>query len=80
QIHRLAVTKALQLLEQESGVRLLKRTTRRLYLTTEGEEFYSLSKPLLSQADDMLESLAPDRPIRGQQRVDMPIGFSRMLV
>ncbi len=48
QIHRPAVTKALQQLEQESGVRLLQRTTRRLYLTPEGEEFYRRSKPLLS--------------------------------
>lgn len=39
QIHRPAVTKALQQLEQQSGVRLLQRTTRRLYLTPEGEEF-----------------------------------------
>ncbi len=37
QIHRPAVTKALQQLEQESGVRLLQRTTRRLYLTPEGK-------------------------------------------
>ncbi len=36
QIHRPAVTKALQQLEQESGVRLLQRTTRRLYLTPGG--------------------------------------------
>ncbi len=49
QIHRPAVTKALQQLEQESGVRLLQRTTRRLYLTPEGEEFYRRSKPLLSR-------------------------------
>ena len=80
QIHRPAVTKALQQLEQESGVRLLQRTTRRLYLTPEGEEFYRRSKPLLSQADDLLESFAPDRPIRGQLRVDMPIAFARLLV
>lgn len=74
------MTKALQQLEQESGVRLLQRTTRRLYLTPEGEEFYRRSKPLLSQADDLLESFAPDRPIRGQLRVDMPIAFARLLV
>ncbi len=41
QIHRPAVTKALQQLEQESGVRLLQRTTRRLYLTPEGKSFLS---------------------------------------
>ncbi len=49
-------------------------------ITPEGEEFYRRSKPLLSQADDLLESFAPDRPIRGQLRVDMPIAFARLLV
>lgn len=80
QIHRPAVTKALQQLEQQSGVRLLQRTTRRLYLTPEGEEFYRRSKPLLSQADDLLESFAPERPLNGQLRVDMPIAFARQIV
>lgn len=39
QVHRLAVTKALQLLEQHSGTRLLQRTTRRISLTPDGEAF-----------------------------------------
>lgn len=63
QLHRPAVTKALQLLEKESGVRLLQRTTRRIYLTPEGEEFYRRSKPLLAQADDLLASFAPEKPL-----------------
>lgn len=80
QIHRPAVTKALQQLEQHTGVRLLQRTTRRLYLTPEGEEFYRRSKPLLSQADDLLDAFAPNRPLHGQLRVDMPIAFARQIV
>lgn len=80
QIHRPAVTKALQQLEQESGVRLLQRTTRRINLTSEGEEFYRRSKPLLAQADDLLESFSPNRPLHGQLRVDMPIAFARLIV
>ena len=80
QIHRPAVTKAVQQLEKESGVRLLQRTTRRIYLTPEGEEFYRRSKPLLAQADDLLESFSPDRPLHGQLRVDMPIAFARLVV
>lgn len=80
QIHRPAVTRAVQQLEQESGVRLLQRTTRRIYLTPEGEAFYQRSKPLLSQADDLLASFAPDRPLTGQLRVDMPIAFARLVV
>ncbi|MDP1265466.1 LysR family transcriptional regulator, partial [Klebsiella pneumoniae] len=62
------------------GVRLLQRTTRRLYLTPAGEEFYRRSQPLLSQADDLLESCAPDPPIRGQLRGGMPIAVARLRV
>lgn len=80
QIHRPAVTRALQQLEQHSGVRLMQRTTRRISLTPDGEEFYRRSKPLLAQADDLLESFAPDRPLCGQLRVDMPIAFATLLV
>lgn len=80
QIHRPAVTKALQQLEQHSGIRLLQRTTRRINLTPEGEEFYRRSKPLLAQTDDLLESFAADHVLRGQLRVDMPIAFAALLV
>lgn len=80
QIHRPAVTKALQQLEQHCGTRLLQRTTRWISLTAEGEAFYRDSKPLLSQADDLLESFALDRPLRGQLRVDMPVAFASLLV
>lgn len=80
QIHRPAVTKALQQLEQHSGIRLMQRTTRRINLTPEGEEFYRRSKPLLAQTDDLLESFAADRVLRGQLRVDMPIAFAALLV
>ncbi|WP_237932489.1 LysR family transcriptional regulator [Buttiauxella sp. S19-1] len=80
QIHRPAVTKALQQLEQHSGIRLMQRTTRRINLTPEGEEFYRRSKPLLAQTDDLLESFTADRVLRGQLRVDMPIAFAALLV
>jgi DNA-binding transcriptional LysR family regulator len=60
QIHRPAVTKALQLLEQHCGTRLCKRTTRRINLTPDGEAFYRQSKPLLAQADALLESFGSD--------------------
>lgn len=80
QLHRPAVTKALQQLEQHSGVRLMQRTTRRIHLTPDGEEFYRRSKPLLAQADDLLESFAPERALHGQLRVDMPISFASLLV
>lgn len=79
-LHRPAVTKAVQQLEKHCGVRLLQRTTRRIYLTSEGEAFYRRSKPLLSQANELLESFAPDQPLHGQLRVDMPVAFARQVV
>jgi DNA-binding transcriptional LysR family regulator len=80
QIHRPAVTKALQQLEQHSGVRLMQRTTRRINLTPEGEEFYRRSKSLLAQADDLLDLFSPTHALHGQLRVDMPIAFAALLV
>lgn len=79
-IHRPAVTKALQLLEQHSGTRLMQRTTRRINLTPDGEEFYRRSKPLLAQADELLESFSSDQVLHGQLRVDMPIALAALLV
>ncbi|HBE9077901.1 LysR family transcriptional regulator [Serratia fonticola] len=80
QIHRPAVTKAVQQLEQHCGIRLMQRTTRRINLTPDGEEFYRRSKPLLAQTNELLESFGPDCALRGQLRVDMPIAFAVSLV
>lgn len=80
QIHRPAVTKAVQQLEQHCGIRLMQRTTRQINLTPDGEEFYRRSKPLLAQTDELLESFGPDCALRGQLRVDMPIAFAVSLV
>ena len=80
QIHRPAVTKAVQQLEQHCGARLMQRTTRRINLTPEGEEFYRRSKPLLSQADDLLDAFSPEQALHGQIRVDMPVAFAASVV
>ncbi len=80
QIHRPAVTKALQQLEQHCGVRLLHRTTRRINLTPEGEVLYRCSKPLLEQTDDLLGSFSSGRSLCGQLRVDMPVAIAALLV
>lgn len=80
QIHRPAVTRAIKQLEQHTGVRLLHRTTRRITLTPEGEEFYRSSKPLLEQTDALLGSFVAGRSLCGQLRVDMPVSIAAMLV
>ncbi len=45
-----------------------------------GKSFIVAANRCSPGADDLLESFAPDRPIRGQLRVDMPIAFARLLV
>ncbi|EKA1638927.1 LysR family transcriptional regulator [Salmonella enterica] len=79
-IQRPAVTRALQQLERQSGVRLLQRTTRHISMTPEGEDFFLRGKTLLAQADDFLETFSPSRALSGRLRVNMPVSFATLLV
>lgn len=63
-----AVSKAVRTLEQELGVRLLHRTTRKLSLTEEGARLFELADPGLRQLD---EALAQVRSARSED--DGPI-------
>ena len=68
-----AVSKQIQRLESELGVRLFQRTTRQLALTDEGQRFYEQSSPLvegLLEASDQLK----ERQIAlvGKLRVTVP--------
>lgn len=49
ELHRPAVTRAVQNLEHDLGVKLLHRTTRQVSMTDEGEEFYQRCLSLLSE-------------------------------
>lgn len=71
-LHRPAVTKAIQHLEDDLGVKLLNRTTRKVSLTEEGDAFYQRTKILLSDVDDIMASFSPTRPPRGKLRVNAP--------
>lgn len=53
ELHRPAVTRAVQNLEHDLGVKLLHRTTRQVSMTDEGEEFYQRCLSLLSELDDV---------------------------
>lgn len=80
-LHRPAVSKTIQLLEQQLGGRLLNRTTRQVNLTPEGEAFYDRCKSLLADVSETMSSLG-NRPARliGKLRVDMPVSLAKLLI
>lgn len=69
-----AVGKSVARLEQEMGVRLLQRSTRRLHLTDEGRQFHERCKRILDDLDEAraLLSGSAQQP-RGRLRVCAPI-------
>lgn len=80
QMHRPAVSKAIQQLEAELGVQLLHRTTRRLSLTGEGDAFYQRAKALLGEMDTLIASYSPTQAIRGSLRLDFPLTLAHSLL
>lgn len=79
-LHRPAVTKAIQTLEEELGARLMHRTTRRISLTSEGDAFLQRAKILLHEVDDVMASFSPTRPPRGRLRVDTPLSLAHAVL
>ncbi|CUI16150.1 putative transcriptional regulator [Candidatus Protochlamydia naegleriophila] len=56
-LSRAAISKQMSALEEEVGIKLIERTTRRLRLTETGEHYYKQSKEILNKLDEM-ENLA----------------------
>ncbi len=76
-----AVGKSVARLEQEVGVRLLQRSTRRIQLTEEGRLFHERCRPILDDLDDAQAMLSQAREVpRGRLRVSAPtIGYKFLL-
>ncbi|TFZ07136.1 LysR family transcriptional regulator [Ramlibacter henchirensis] len=74
-----AISKRLSLLEQHLGVRLLRRTTRRMALTAEGEAYLADARRILAEIDALEQRLlgATEQPA-GLLRVNATLGFGRM--
>jgi DNA-binding transcriptional LysR family regulator len=69
-----AVGKGVAKLEQEVGVRLLQRSTRRIQLTDEGRLFHERCRRVLDDLDDAQAMLSNAREVpRGRLRVSAPI-------
>ncbi|MFP8968350.1 LysR family transcriptional regulator [Pokkaliibacter sp. CJK22405] len=72
-----AITQALQQLEAEVGTNLMIRTTRRLSLTPEGDQFLADCLRLLEDYDRALERLSQAGNVRGNLRITSTNDFGR---
>lgn len=81
QLHRPTITKAVQQLERELGVRLLHRTTRKVSLSTEGGEFYHRCKRLLEDVNDTFSSFTSHAVVpTGRLRLDLPVTLAKSVI
>jgi DNA-binding transcriptional LysR family regulator len=75
------VSKHMQLLEQEIGVGLLLRSTRKLSLTEAGRAFYESSRQLLKAAELAIEQArSGSEGLQGTLRVACPIDYGLIVV
>jgi DNA-binding transcriptional LysR family regulator len=76
-----AVSKNVGKLEQQVGVRLFNRTTRRLTLTAEGRDFAERARDALRGLDDALAGVSrAGGTVSGRVRISVGIGFGRHFV
>ncbi len=74
-----AVTRAVAMLEERLGVRLLQRTTRSLHLTEAGARFLESARRLIADLDEAERSAAGATAIpSGHLRLTAPLTFGRM--
>jgi DNA-binding transcriptional LysR family regulator len=75
------VSTAVQQLEAQVGARLLQRTTRRVQLTPDGEQFLERCKELIADAEQLQAMFQPAASgLRGRLRIDMPNALARDLI
>ncbi len=81
-IGRSAVSRSVQKLEGQLGVRLFLRTTRSTSLTREGELFHEGCRPGVDRILQALEEMRDlrDGPPRGQLRISASHGFGRNVI
>ena len=73
-----SVVRALGALEAHLGVRLLQRTTRRMSLTPEGNEFLQRCRQILSDVTDAERSVSQHHDLlQGQLRITAPVQFGQ---
>lgn len=81
QLHRPVATRAVQGLEKELGVRLLNRTTRKLSVTDEGEDFYQRTVQLLAGLEDAFSTYSDlKRSPKGRLKVNAAATIANAII
>jgi DNA-binding transcriptional LysR family regulator len=77
-LSKAAVSKRLALIEQRAGLALVRRSTRRMALTPEGEAVVERARHILGQMDEIGQLFARSKALpRGLLRVNATLGFGR---
>ena len=72
-IQKSTISRRIAQLEDDLGVRLLQRTTRKLKLTDDGEELFTRCQPLINDLENAKDQLsASQEDPRGRLRLTMP--------
>jgi LysR family transcriptional activator of dmlA len=75
------VSKRIGVLEGILGVRLFQRTTRRIVITSDGEQVYARAQTILDNLDDLIDEVSERRRApSGMLRICSSFGFGRKLV
>ena len=75
------VSKSISNLEEQLGVRLLRRTTRRLYLTEEGQRFLTLCQEVVETAEQGWKAMqSRGVQVAGHLRISAPITYGQIFL
>lgn len=78
-IRKSAVSQQIARLEQDLGIPLFRRTTRRVIPTDEGRELYARCEPLLRELDTALEDARKTR-FSGSLRITAPADYANAML
>lgn len=70
-----AVSKLIARLEKRLGVRLLNRSTRQFQLTSEGCQFYEQGLQILSELDELEQSVTANHTPKGRIRIHTSLSY-----
>jgi len=79
-VPKASISNAVRQMENQLGVRLFTRTTRRVALTQEGSMCLDRCKDILAEVDDLESLFSSAKSASGLLRVDMPHSLACMLV